>query len=388
MSAFKSLLAGWILLVLVSWPEQAGAAEDTRLYSVGVDVTSRSLEDRRAGAAKGLLVMLTRLSGLTDLPRSSALTAAGRRPERYYSQYRYLSTDRYDELGAPLTQLRLQFSPPALRELMAAAQLPLWTLNRPRLAVWLAERTAEGSDVIEDPKHPLLAAVLAHAEYRGLPTLLPGLASLSERDLWNRNSGALRSVADRLGAQLMLVGRAEQLGPQEWQVSWTSWGSGGGATGSSTASYSGALDVVAPPAVDRLVNTLVNQFTVAGGEAGTLELVVENVAAVEDYAALLKYLSSRSYIEQVSVTGIRDDELSLVVSTTGSAEKLMQLLSIDSRLVASTRPQRLTPLAPVEEPLEDNQRIADPDSVTEYGARTAVTVGAIADARLRVAWQG
>ena len=76
------------------------AAEDDRLYNVGVDVASRSLEDRRKGAAKGLETMLTRLSGLTTLPQSSALRSARAKPERYYAQYRYCllyTSDAADE---------------------------------------------------------------------------------------------------------------------------------------------------------------------------------------------------------------------------------------------------------------------------------------------------
>ena len=318
------------------------AAEDNRLYNVGVDVASRSLEDRRKGAAKGLETMLTRLSGLTTLPQSSALRSARAKPERYYAQYRYYSTNRYDELGQPLTQLNLQFSPRALRALMLSAQLPLWSLNRPRMALWLVESTASGTEIVDDPEHPVLAAALGRADYRGLPSVVPsisgGLGGLSVRNLVNRETSALRRAADRAGAELMLVGRAQQVGPEEWQVRWTSWGSG---SSRQNLNLTGSTERATTQAIDKVVNTLVNRFTVAGGEAGTLELVVENISAVKDYAELLKYLSSRSYIENVNVGGLRGDELSLRVTTTGSAEKLMQLLAVDSRLVRSTRTRSL-----------------------------------------------
>jgi len=367
--------------------EVSAAAEDDnkRLYNVGVDVASRSVSDRRAGAAAGLEVMLTRLSGLTSLPQSSALSAARRKPERYYAQYRYYSTNRYDELGQPLTQLNLQFSPRAMRSLMLDAKLPLWTLNRPRLALWLAERSGESIDVIEDPEHPLLAAAIGRADYRGLPSVMPGLVGLGSRSVWNRDKTALGSAAEGAGAKLVLVGRAEQLGPDEWQVRWSSWGGGVSRSNSKNLTLSGSLESVTAPAIDMIANALVNQFTVAGGEAGTLELVVDNIAAVSEYAALLTYLSSRSYIDDVSVAGIRGDELSLRITTTGSAEKLMQLLAIDSRLVESTRPRKLAP----------SPRSAQPslpslpgESPPEYGSRTAISVPAIADAQLRVSWQG
>jgi len=137
--------------------------------------------------------------------------------------------------------------------------------------------------------------------------------------------------------------------------------------------------------VDSVVNALVNQFTVAGGEAGTLELVVENISEVQDYAELLKYLQSRSYIENVNVAGLSGDELSLRVTTTGSAEKLLQLLAIDSRLVESTRPQSVSSLPPSASSGSAPGLIS---SDREYGSRDAISVPDIADARLRVAWQG
>lgn len=364
---------------------QAHAAQDQKLYNVGVDVASRSLEDRRAGAAKGLEVMLTRLSGLTDLPRSKALSRALASPDRYYAQYRYYSTDRYDELGQPLTQLNVQFSPPAMRSLMLEAQLPLWTLNRPRVAVWLAEQSGGGTDIIEDPEHPLLAAVLDRASFRGLPAVVPGIAGVSAREVMNRDSTALRAAADRVGAELVLIGRAEQLGPDDWQVRWTSWGRTGSGNGRSL-NLQGSLMSSSTPAVDSVVNELVNEFTVAGGEAGTLELIVENIDAVNAYAQMLKYLSSRSYIERVDVAGLSGDELSVLVTTTGSAEKLMQLLAIDSRLIKSTRPVKSRALS--SDPAPTSLPGTPSEDTPEYGSRSAIPVTVIADERLRMAWQG
>ncbi len=392
----------WLALIGATGAPVAIAADDGRLYNVGVDVASRSLEDRRLGAAAALQVMLTRLSGLTDLPESEALRAAAARPERYYSQYRYFNTSRYDELGQPLTELNLQFSPPAMRSLMLEARLPLWTLNRPRLAVWLTERFGAGNDVIEDPSHPLLAAVLERAQYRGMPTVTPGLMGLNASALWNLDQAALQEAARQQGAEFVLVGRAEQRGPDDWQVDWTSWGGD-----AQQIRLGGSLEAASAPAVDALVNSLVNEYTVAGGEAGTLELIVENVSAVEDYAQVLQYLSTRSYVENVNVAGLIGDELSVLVTTTGSAEKFMQLLAIDSRLIASTRDQ--LPLAQMSRG-QNPKALPDPaiapvfggsidggsidgssiDSADqpEYGARSAVSVPLIADVRLRLAWQG
>lgn len=369
------LLVGWALAVPVA---RAATAADQLLYTVGVDVQSRSLEDRRKGASAGLEVMLIRLSGLTTLPKSQALASARRTPDRFFTQYRYYATDRYDELGQPLTQLSLQFSPQAMRALMSKAQLPLWTLNRPKVAVWLAERSGNGTDLIEDPTHPLLAAALRRADYRGLPTVVPGLAGVSATAVWNRDQTALRRASERVDAELLLVGRAEQLGPDEWQVRWTTWSNRQGKNLTLSGSVSSASDA----AVDMVTNTLVSRFTVAGGAASMLQLIVENVSEVDDYAQLLKYLSARSFVKSVSVAGLAGDELTLDVSTTSSPEKFMRLLAVDSRLIESTAPRRLRSL-----PATNATIPVGPDG-PDFGSRTAVAVPEIVDAQLRVAWQG
>lgn len=370
-----ALVLAFALLLVAA---QGASAAGEQLYTVGVDVASRSLEDRRSGASAALDVLLTRLSGLTVLPESNALRAARRTPDRFYTQYRYYATDRYDELGQPLTQLSLQFSPQAVRALIARAQLPLWTLNRPRVALWLAERSGGGTDLIEDPEHPLLAAALARADYRGLPVVVAGLSGVSPASVWGRNQAALQRASSRVDAQILLVGRAEQLGPEEWQVRWTTWSDGQG----KNLNLSGAVDAATAPGVDMVANALVNQFTVAGGETSLLQLVVENISAVEDYAQVLKYLTARSFVKDLSVARLSGDELTLQISTTSSPEKFLQLLAIDSRLVESTRPRGRQPL-----PARDAE-IPDPAEATDFGARSAISVADIPDALLRVVWQG
>lgn len=347
-------------------PARAADAPDTRaqLYDVSVDVASRSLADRKTAAGAGLNILLTRLSGLTTLPTSSALSRARRSPDRYYSQFRYVTTDRFDELGQPITELRLKYSPPAVRRLMTDAQLQLWTLNRPRVAIWLVERGAGGMTLIDDPEHPVLRAVLSRASYRGLPAVVPGYAGVSAGAVWARDKAALRRGSERVNAELQLVGRAEQLGPESWQVSWTSFAKGQGRN----LNLSGDTVGVSTRAVDMVVDPQVQRFTVAGGVGGILELVVGRISAVDDYAQVLKYLGSLGYIEKVDVSSLRADELTLLINTNSDADKFSRLLESDGRLLPSTRSSRTLG------PLESQQGV--------------VPVTVVADTVLRVDWQG
>jgi len=377
-------LVATIAVALATVPAQAAAGADSKaqLYSVSVDVASRGLADRKVAAGAGLDILLTRLSGLTTLPSSKALSAARRSPDRYYSQFRYVTTKRFDDLGQPVTELHLKYSPPAVRRLLSAAELPLWTLNRPRVAIWLVERAGSGMDVIDDPAHPVLAAVLARASYRGLPAVVPGYSSVNANRVWNRDKAALTRASDAADAQLQLVGRAEQLGPENWQVRWTTWADGQGRN----LNLAGDLASVSTRAIDMVVDPQVRRFTVAGGAGSTLEVVVERVSAIDDYAQVLKYLGSLGYIDKVDVSSLRADELTLFVTTASDVDRFAQLLKSDGRLLPSTRNNRVPgsagrTLRPI-----SSQPPIDPTSST--GTASVIPVPVVAESVLRMEWQG
>ncbi len=378
------LLGALLVVALTPVSAQAAQAEDVRaqLYNVSVDVASRGLADRKVAAGAGLNILLTRLSGLTTLPNSRALSAARRSPDRYYSQFRYVTTNRVDELGQGVTELRLKYSPSAVRRLMTVAELPLWTLNRPRVAIWLAERGAGGTTLIDDPAHPVLGAVLARASYRGLPAVVPGYTGVSANAVWNRDRAALIRASNASDADLQLVGRAEQLGPDNWQVRWTTWTSGQGRN----LNLSGDLANVSTRAIDMVVDPQVRRFTVAGGAGSTLELVVERVSAVDDYAQVLKYLGSLGYVEKVDVSSLRADELTLLINTASDADKFASLLKSDGRLLPSTRTNRSSQnLGPIssQPPVES---ASEPGS--SAGTANVIPIPVVAEAVLRMEWQG
>ena len=342
-----TLLLGLALLPIALAAEQAPVANgnevDQALFDVQVDVRSRSLEDRRRGAQRGLRQVLTRLTGLQDVPDSAALDAALEAPERYYTQYRYISTDRIDDLGAPVTTLRLRFAAPALRRLIGAADLPLWTLRRPTVAVWLVERQGSEAVFVTDPEHPLLRAVLEQARRRGLPVLLaPGSEAavrVTAADVWRAREVPLASASRALGASLVLAGRAEALGPdlvpgaepEDWRARWVTWLD----DEPRRLSLAGPPDQVGAPVVDSLADALANRFTVAGGQRGVLRVRVDRIGSVADYAAVLSYLMGLSYVDSTQVVSLQGDQLVLDVATGSGAAQFLDLLGVDNRLRAT-----------------------------------------------------
>jgi len=356
-----------VVAVLIGWPVMAADADT---YEVRVDVASRSLDDRRAAAQVGLRTVLTRLTGQVELANSAALRRALTKPEDFYSRFRYLRSERYDELGNTITVLSFGFSPTAVRRLMSAAQLPLWTLNRPSVVAWVAETGTGGADLLADPEHPLLAALQQRAEFRGLPLVLPtldaqDLSRVSPRDIAARRQTKLLAASKRYGAQTMLVGQVEQLAIDDWRVRWTSWIDGE----ARSLSLSGSPSNVSHAPVDMVTDALASRFTVAGGELGMLRLQVSDVASVADYGGVLRYLESLSYVDNVTLVGVNAGTLELAVTTSSTAEKFMELLAIESRLL--------------QRPVGFNASPANPASSSPEPASLP-----FATQVLRVAWQG
>ena len=121
-----TLLAGAALCCALS----AEAAVLDWLYEVEAPVPSRTPADRHAAAQQALDTMLTRLTGLVEVPREPAIAAALAAPERYYQRYSFVA-----EGGE--TRLAVSFAPQALHKLIAEAALPIWAADRPVALAWV-----------------------------------------------------------------------------------------------------------------------------------------------------------------------------------------------------------------------------------------------------------
>lgn len=139
--------------------------DPTLLYQVDVPVRDQSNGARREAGREALGIVLKRLTGLSAPLALPAVAVAGRDPESFFARFGY-------QTGAEAgTQaLRVQFSPPALFELIRSARLPVWPSARPVVRAWVLRdgRTqAEVSDAARDSQ--LFAALVERSRHWGLP---------------------------------------------------------------------------------------------------------------------------------------------------------------------------------------------------------------------------
>jgi len=316
------------------------------LYDVDVDIADRSADVRAAAAREGLATVLTRLSGLANLPDSPVLDAALSSPDRYTLQFGYGERERE---GERIPLMRFRFSDAAVLRLVTDAALPLWSSNRPTLMVWVTVEQDGARDIVgADGGNPLAEALLARARFRGLPLVLPLMdlddqLDVSPGAVWGNVTPVLRGASVRYGADDLLIGRADVAPSGRWHAEWRY-----GAAVNDEASFAAreesftvegaSAEEIADAAVDHVVDALVTRFAVAAGDEGELRLEISGVTDLAQYAGVLRYLQSLEFVSDVRVVEVDRERVALVLATRTPWDRFSDLLALDGRLVPDPAP--------------------------------------------------
>lgn len=325
----------FMLVALLSVAQQGRADDGAWLYEAQVPVADQSARARLTAAGDALAQVLTRLTGLAELPPSDTLARALAAPDLYYNQFRF----QPDGDGGLL--LRVQFVPDAVLNLIRQANLPVWRANRPSVLAWVVlddglERRILGSG---NP-HPTIDALLQRARERGLPLQLP-LMDLTDQlavepaAVWGRLSQPLLEGSQRYGADIVLVGRLQQRADGNLAGSWEFWLDG----------EVRQLDVenreptpLGLAGADLVADELSGRYAVLDRGSRSVELNVSAVSSAADYADLLGYLASLEFVDDVAVSSVRGDRLGVRLITAADAAQLEELFRLDRRLI----PDRLS----------------------------------------------
>ena len=297
------------------------------LYDVEVTAKSQAQADQRLAARSALREMLTRMTGLRNVPLSQPIVRALDSPEMYYVGYRFIQVRDDGE-----QRLQVNFEPESIQELVSEASLPIWSADRPRVLAWLAVREDGRIRVLDsNSEHPLAISLRQRSRQRGVPLRLP-LMDLEDRELispvavWDGFAYSLHSASRRYAAEVVLVGRAIPLHNDEWRTDWEFWLN----DAPRQLSYSDAdIQAGAVRAMDEVADELMQRFAVFGLDAIDIQIAVRGAGSVHRYAALMRHLTNLEYIERVHLTAVARESLTLRVTTRSSVERLGELLSKD-----------------------------------------------------------
>jgi hypothetical protein len=325
-----SLRAATVLLLATLAAAPAPGAVVEGLYDVGVPVADQGQAQRRDAIRAALLEMLSRATGLVDVPRNEAVQEALAAPGSYYVQYRY---EREDAEEGPALTLVVSFAPGAITRLVNAAGLPLWSANRPTVVTWLV--TDEGELLGAASDHPVLEGLSAQARRRGLRLLVP-LMDLEDQlavppaAVRGGLAQVLEQASIRYAADTLLIARIEGAdGEGPWRAEWEFW--------LRDAELESVVTDVDPLAVGRagadlVADELAARYAVFGGELGVLKLEVGAVDSLADYGGLLEYLDSLEYIDSVQVREVTMGTIALDLVTSTQWARFVELLALDGLL--------------------------------------------------------
>jgi hypothetical protein len=315
------------------------------LYDVEVPVADQGSDARREAARTALLQLLTRLSGLIEVPDEEAVNQALLAPELYYNGFRYVEGQVIDELGEVADELRLrvQFERNAVQGLLRAAGLPIWRGDRPRVLVWLGVESAQERRIVgADDASDLVSALAQRARQRGLPMVLPLLdledqLAVEPAAVWGRLEGVLRPASERYGADVLLLGRVQPLTGGAWTASWELWLDDEQLP---LTQRSADLPELGALGADFVADELARRYAVLAREAQGISLAVHGIRGPGDYGGLLRYLNQLEFVDDVAVIQVFDDQVDLLLVTRADIEQLLSLFAVDRTLkeVALERP--------------------------------------------------
>jgi uncharacterized protein len=319
--------------LLASAPLRAEAAD--WLYDVSVPVADQSPAARIEAAGRALAEVLTRVTGLASVPPSDAVARALAAPDHLYSQFGYERAADGDTL-----LLRVQFVPGPVLDLVREARLPLWRASRPQVLAWVVVQDDAGDRQVQGAgsAHPVVDGLRERARERGLPLRLP-LMDLDDQlavdpaAVWGRLSQTLEEASARYGADIVLVGRLQQMPDQRWVGSWEFWLEGEIRYLNHEAHEAAALG---RDAADLVSDELASRYAVLDRGTHRVDLAVSALTGPADYAELLRYLGGLEFVNELAVTQVAGDRVRLTLMTPAEPEQLQELFRLDRRLFPNT----------------------------------------------------
>ena len=308
------------------------------LYMAEVPVLGEDERQLARGAQTGLLQVLVRVSGTREVEDSPLIASSLRKPEVYYYQYSYESTDKTFQIGdevVPARLLRIHFEPSAVAKLLRRAGFPVWGSNRPGVLLWIAVSDADGRRILsENEENEITKTLQDQARLRGLPLLFPLLdledsASLSTAEVWGAFLGRIADASSRYKPESILTGRIQKDSVGRWSARWSyqidqNW--------LVADSMSFRADELIRSIVDRLANELADRYAIDSSRS-QVTIRIESINDLEDYASVSNYLESLGPVLNSFIVRVKGSEVEFKLNTEGQNEQLIEIIQLDEKML-------------------------------------------------------
>lgn len=331
----KKLLFSLIGALLYCVATNATAVQVSGLYQTVVPVASQSKALQTAAMQQALSQVLIKVSGNSAVVNSAVVQSALATPTSYLVSYSYQDGALSD--GTSSLLLQVSFDPKAVMSLLQNAQQTVWGQNRPLVLVWLADTQTNTTPVLvgANTENPLIAQFKNDAKMRGLPILFPimdltDIQAVTPADVAASQLNTIQQASTRYNSDAILAVNLIQNNNQ-WNGTWTLVSQGESTTWQTNGM---TMSQAIQAGLDAVTNNLAAKFAVVANNAATneVQLTVENVQDLSDYAAVSKYLKGLAPVTQAEVVQVNASALIFNLTVTGGEAALQQALSLDHHL--------------------------------------------------------
>lgn len=341
-----------VTLVVLSWLVcdwgTVGAAQVEGLYTAEVETTSKEESERNLALGKALRDVLVKVTGERDPQTYPGVVPAMSDPSKYVEQFGYrvetIETIVESEIEDPFEEsvdkltLWARFDSRAIDGLIRDAGLPIWGKTRPSMIMWLALEDQSGRFLVGAEDSPTITEVLHYAaQARGLPFVVPlmdlvDLSAVSVSDVWAGFPDKILSASRRYRADAVLLARVHQFNSDQWEARWRLFL---GDTLHDWVLSNEELDGLLAQGLNQAVDVVAAQFVQTAGGVGDelIEIVVNDIRTLGDYARTLNYLQALDGVSRVDVDGALGSRIRFSLTIRGGSPAFNQVIGFGRILV-------------------------------------------------------
>lgn len=302
-SICKKLSCGVLAALLL--PALAAAVTVENLYEAAQPVSS----SQDAAFVEALKIVAIRVSGRRDAPErlGPALGSARQFVQRYG-----ITQDNVLQVG---------FDDVSVDRMLLEAGLPIWGRERPQTLIVLNLDDMGGGWLSADLPPADKDRLSAVARERGLPLQWGTLDSQDENvlSMGDGAAGSLLQIAQRNGANAILVGRGSRAGSLRWIL----------ATVDGVTQSSGTFE----DAIHSTADAFAKLFAAEGSALSRVSVEVSGIADLDAYASTINYLEGMTLVRNVAVERVMGDTMLFELAVRGDAATLRRAIALDPRLV-------------------------------------------------------
>ncbi|MUJ38841.1 DUF2066 domain-containing protein [Aliivibrio fischeri] len=312
-----------LLMCMVAGPVFAQQQND--LYHTEVQLTG---SDKAENIAKqeGLVNVLIKVSGQTDIAQNEVIKKALTQSDRYVTQMSFVE---YDD--APRA-MKLGYNSKMVLNLLTQSEQSIWETPRKSVLVWIVnEYNYQRSIIWEQSNNSLITRIKEAANERGLPVMFPvgdfdDVTSIEIPDLWGNFKKPIADASERYNPQAILVVKVRGN-----SSSWTLF--------DTTPQYlpttstkplegreSGAVQLA--DMVNNVSDYFAKKYTKnLGGVVSQSEMIsIEGIHSTRAFFTIEKQLKQLNSVASVQVDTIQGNKVTYTLNLLGDSEQFNQEL--------------------------------------------------------------